>query len=510
MAGREAAANADAQQAQAKRCPRCAENYPGDFRVCPRDATPLAPLIEHDADPLVGAVLSDSYEIVRMIGEGGMGRVYEARHKRLLSKRFALKILHPHLAQQSEVVARFLREAEATSVLHHPHIVSVFDVNRAPDGRPFLVAELLEGEQLGHYLERSRKLAIPDAIRIVRQICHALIEAHAHAIVHRDIKPENVFLVGRAPERSAKVLDFGISRVGEQASMTRTGMVMGTPAYMPPEQARGEHVDHRADVYAVGAILYQALTGKKPFDDPDPIATLAAVLSREPTRPCTLEASLPPALELIIQKAMAKQPAERYATMRELDRELSKFDRSHASGPPLRAAESLHQVISLSPAALLSTTRRVRVRLVALSVCAGLCALGGLLDAATSALRWFAGSETITLAERVLTLLGCIAVLIAPTIGWCRFLSDSVWPSTPRAVDTLHGLQRVLIASFTGCGVLTLSIRIVEGFGHATDLGLGWAGWPVIVFSMALVSGTMTWLSDLMDRRERAYQSSSR
>jgi serine/threonine protein kinase len=478
--------------AQAKRCPRCHENFPGDFRVCPRDATELSALIEHADDPLIGAVLSDSYQIVRSIGEGGMGRVYEARHKRLASKRFALKILHPHLARQSEVVSRFLREAEAISVLNHPSIVAVVDVNRAPDGRPYLVAELLEGEPLSDYLERSGRLQVAEAVRISRQICQALVEAHAHAIVHRDIKPENVFMVGRGAERRLKVLDFGISRLGEHGDgLTKTGMVMGTPAYMPPEQARGQHVDHRADIYAVGALLYQAVTGKRPFDHADPIATLAAVLSQEPVRPCTLVSSLPPGLELIIQKAMAKLPGERYGSMRELDAALRSFDApaADAQQPLARPAEP----IAGSP----------RARLVTLSLLAGVCALAGLLDAASSALRWFGGRETITLAERVLTLLGCVAVLIAPSVAWCRFVTRRVWPSTPRALAALHGLRRVLVSSLLVCGTLTLAIRVLEGFGRATKLGLGWPGWPVLVFSMALLVATSTWLSDLLQRRRR-------
>ncbi|HEX4353869.1 MAG TPA: serine/threonine-protein kinase, partial [Polyangiales bacterium] len=202
------------EPARAKACSVCHERYPADFRVCPRDATRLVDAPDEDqSDPLIGVVLSDAYLIVRAIGEGGMGRVFEAQHKRLPSKRFAIKVLHADLARQPEVVSRFLREAEATSVLRHPNIVDVLDVNRAPDGRPYIVAELLKGEQLGEYLERKSKLEVADAIQICRQICRALDAAHRQNVVHRDIKPENVFLIGEGRERRAKVLDFGISRV---------------------------------------------------------------------------------------------------------------------------------------------------------------------------------------------------------------------------------------------------------------------------------------------------------
>jgi len=251
-----------------------------------------------------------------------MGRVYEARHTRLHTKRFAVKLLHHELARQPEVVTRFQREAEAASVLTHPNVVGVYDVNTSADGRPYIVAEMLEGEELGNYLERLGKLPVVEAVHIVRQVCRALGAAHAHGIVHRDVKPENVFLAG--PSATVKVLDFGISKVAENSDgLTKTGTVMGTPDYMAPEQARGDRVDARADIYAVGAILYRALTGRKPFDGMDPMAILTAVLTQEPERPSTLEPSIPLSLELIVQRTMAKSPAERFATMEALEQALA-------------------------------------------------------------------------------------------------------------------------------------------------------------------------------------------
>ena len=255
----------------------------------------------------------------------------------LLSKRFAIKVLHGDLTRQPEVVGRFLREAEATSALRHPNIVGVLDVNQVPDGRPYIVAELLEGHQLGDYLRKSTaSFPVEESVAICRPICQALGAAHDKHIVHRDIKPENLFLVGEGAARTVKVLDFGISRVGGAAAkLTQTGMVMGTPAYMPPEQARATRVDHRADVYAVGAILYEAVTGRPAFDEEDPVSTLAAVLTRDPPRPCSIDPTLPPALELIIQKAMAKKPEERYRTMREFDLALAEFDKPRWRSRPL-------------------------------------------------------------------------------------------------------------------------------------------------------------------------------
>src|SRR5262245_39703982 len=225
-----------------RRCPACGGRFPADFRVCPRDAVPLEDAPEGD-DPLVGQVLAGSYEVTRVVGEGGMGRVYEARHTRLTGKRFAIKLLHPDLARQPEVVTRFQREAEAASGISHINVVGVHDVNSTPDGQPYIVAELLQGEELGEYIDRVGKLPLGDSVRIGRQVCRALAAAHSQGIVHRDVKPENVFLTGdvtRIEASSVKVIDFGISKVASAGgeSLTKTGMVMGTPDYMAPEQAR--------------------------------------------------------------------------------------------------------------------------------------------------------------------------------------------------------------------------------------------------------------------------------
>jgi serine/threonine-protein kinase len=237
-----------------KHCPVCGERYPADFRVCPRDATALATVLG-DSDPLIGVVLADTYELLGVIGEGATGRVYEAVHTRLRAKHYAIKVMYSDLTRQVAVVERFVREAQATSVLTHPNIVSALDIGQTSDGRPFIVSELLQGVQLGEYFARKGKLPVAEAVRIVRQACQALIAAHAKGIVHRDIKPGNLFLVGEPAALKVKVLDFGISLVGD-ASLTKTGMIMGTPAYMPPEQASGTRVDHRADIYALATVLY--------------------------------------------------------------------------------------------------------------------------------------------------------------------------------------------------------------------------------------------------------------
>jgi serine/threonine protein kinase len=484
-----------------KECPRCGERYPADFRVCPRDAIELQETNEREVDPLLGMVLADNYAIRRMIGEGAMGRVYEARHTRLSSRRFAIKVLHAELTRQSEVVERFLREAESTSVLQHPNIVGVLDVNQLPDGRPYLVAELLEGEQLGDYLDRKGKLSVDDAVKICRGICHALAAAHAKNIIHRDVKPDNVFLVGRGAQRVVKVLDFGISRVNDAATanLTKTGMVMGTPAYMPPEQARGARVDFRADIYAVGALLYEAVTGQRAFDDDDPVTTLASVLTRDPPRPTVLNSALPPGLELVIQRAMAKKPEERYRTMRELDRALAEFDRSaqgdddiaalpeSAPPPPPRRRRSsqLRQLWTGETPA----PESARSSLLALSSAAGLCAFVGLIDVSTSLVRMSRGGAPLTAAEIVLAALGAAGMLVAPTIAWALYLRLRVWPNTPRVLDVLARSKRVLSASLIVYAVGSLFVRLIAAALRSDPRVSIWPGWTIGISAAAACAG---------------------
>jgi len=466
-----------------RRCPVCGGLFPADFRVCPRDAVPLEDAPEGD-DPLVGRLLGDSYEVTRVLGEGGMGRVYEARHRRLKGKRFAVKLLHPDLARQPEVVTRFQREAEAASGISHPNVVGVHDVGVTDDGQPYIVAELLSGEELGEYLERLGKLPSGDAVRIVRQICKALQAAHKTGVVHRDVKPENVFLTGdisRLDTMLVKVLDFGISKVASAGgeSLTKTGMVMGTPDYMAPEQARGDKVDARADVYAVGAILYRALTGKKPFEGLDPMATLTAVLVQEPGRPTTLNPTLPLALELVVQRAMAKNPADRYQTMAELDHELAAFDPELAHRPSLAptvppppdegpTSKSATVVRRLSPkaihAALARTQQSVQVARPGLLLFTSLGFLWLLASLAVmigSIIR-YAREDTgdLSQVEAVLSIVGVAAALVTPLVLWLRYLFRAVWPSTPKSLETMARLRATVLYGAAAYGIAALFVQL--------------------------------------------------
>ncbi len=493
-------------------CPACGARYPADFRVCPRDATPLedAP---SDEDPLVGQLLDGNYEVVRVIGEGGMGRVYEARHTRLQTKRFAVKLLHHDLAREPEVVTRFQREAEAASVLTHPNVVGVYDVNTSADGRPYIVAELLEGEELGKYLERVGKLPVIEAVHVVRQVCHALAAAHVAGIVHRDVKPENVFLAG--PKATVKVLDFGISKVSEVSDgLTKTGTVMGTPDYMAPEQARGDRVDARADIYAVGAILYRALTGRKPFHGSDPMAILTAVLTQEPERPSTIEPSVPLALELIVQRTMAKAPNERFASMEMLEQALAPFDApdapasasspvlvSPASEPGATLFEEAARTLLATPEpgsvreALEETSRSVRLARPGLVffTCLGLFwGFVNVVVVAAALVRVVRGSDLST-AEVMLSLIGVFATLSSPALIWIRHVRRDVWPNTPRSLELSRRLRRAVLYSAASYGLAAVLVQLFEGVLGQNGLGIARPGWSLFAFGVALSVGTLTW-----------------
>jgi eukaryotic-like serine/threonine-protein kinase len=271
-------------------------------------------------DPIVGSVLSDRYRIVRVIGQGGMGVVYEAEHIQL-NKRVAIKMLLAKLAHDSEAVQRFQREALAVSQIGNPHIIAVTDIGATPDGRTFVVLELLVGSDLGKALQAGPMQA-QRAIAIMQQVLQGVAAAHAQGIVHRDLKPDNVFLVqnlnAAAPEEDfVKILDFGISKIidGEtNVRLTTTGNVIGTPLYMAPEQAMGADVDHRADLYSLGVMFYEMLAGRPPFDAPNYVALATMHLHQEPPKLSLFRPDLPTWLVAVVHRALEKEPARRFGS----------------------------------------------------------------------------------------------------------------------------------------------------------------------------------------------------
>jgi serine/threonine protein kinase len=286
------------------------------------------------ADALIGTVLADRYEIIRRIGEGGMGAVYEGRHV-VLRRQVAVKVLLEKFLEKTELVARLLQEARLASAIGHENIVDVTDFGTTVDGRAFVVMEFLEGEALAALVMRDAPLAVERCLRIVRQVVSALGAAHGKGIVHRDVKPENVFLLRRGEQDVVKVVDFGVSKAvrsredgAELLRLTRTGMVLGTPLYMSPEQARGnEDVDARADIWAVGVMMYECLTGEVPFRANNYLGVISQVLTQEIQPPSQLrpELGIPPAVEAVVMRAMAKDRDDRYQDMPALERDIDRL-----------------------------------------------------------------------------------------------------------------------------------------------------------------------------------------
>jgi tRNA A-37 threonylcarbamoyl transferase component Bud32 len=428
-----------------------------------------------DDDDLVGTVLCNTYVIEAVLGEGGMGRVYQARHTRIQRKAFAIKTLHPELLRRPDVVRRFQLEAEAAAAITNPHVIGVYDVDRTDDGRPFMVAELLDGCELGELLEERRTLPISMAVMIVRQVCDALTAAHACGVIHRDMKPENVFLTGDLSAPHVKVLDFGISRLDDSDSqgLTKTGSIMGTPAYMPPEQARGERVDARADVYAVGALLYRALTGRAPFERDDPSATLLAVLTTEPPRPRMLEPSLPEHLEAVIQRAMAREPEQRFASMIELRAALELYDKSARQERPASRVgleDEARQVKDARPLFIVSAV----ACLVAL--------VAGLLTAANGVVHAVRGSGA-TGAELAVGALIVCAAASTPLALLVRHVGRTAWSNSMRMKELSDGVRLRLLAGVTVYGFGALLATAVDHVLVGRQL---WFGWDALLFLLAL------------------------
>jgi serine/threonine protein kinase len=285
-------------------------------------------------DSFVGRTIRGTYRILQVLDHGGMGMVFIAEHVRL-KRKVALKVLAAHLAADADALDRFHREAEIVSQLHHPNIVQITDFDTTEDGEPYIVMELLFGECLADRLERDRRLALSEVVRLVSQVASALEVAHRAGIVHRDLKPANIFLVNVQGQATyVKLLDFGISkRAGAGRKITREFDILGTPDYMAPEQARGQtkNVDHRADQYSLAAITYELLSGEVPFPGDDVMTVLQKVISERP-RPITeLVPELPPAIDAILQRALDKHPNARFSSILELAGQLETAARGAAS-----------------------------------------------------------------------------------------------------------------------------------------------------------------------------------
>lgn len=305
-----------------KICLRCGAKFGSQAEYCPHDGSLLARDDElHVPDPLLGSVLLEQFRVDAQIGVGGMGTVYRA-HQTTVDRDVAIKVLRAELARDEQAVLRFEREARVCIALDHPNLVRVFLSGRLADGRLYIVMELLEGRSLADELQDHGALSLDRAVLVIMKLCAGLSAVHEAGIVHRDIKPENVFLVprGRDPD-FVKLVDFGVARVfegdGVAQTTTQTGRVFGTATYISPEAATGDDTDHRSDIYSLGVLSYQLLTGELPFDG----TTAGAILMKHvheqppPLRSTGRGADVPEGIARVVMRALRKEPAERPQTL---------------------------------------------------------------------------------------------------------------------------------------------------------------------------------------------------
>ena len=302
--------------------------------------------------PPATRVFANRYELGEEIGRGGMADVYLA-HDRLLDRRVAVKVLLPEFASDATNVERFRREAQAAAGLNHPHIVAVYDWGEEDD-TSFIVMEYVPGQTLREIMQTYGRLSPMDAARIAAEIADALSFAHAHGVVHRDVKPGNVLIT---PQGQVKVTDFGIARAETSEPLTKTGAVLGTATYFSPEQAQGFALDGRSDVYALGVVLYEMLTGVAPFTASSPVSIAYKHVREAPAPPSTLVPELAGAMDRIVLTAMAKDVDQRYPSAQDLRADLMRFERGRPlAGAAVATAPASVHVAAPAAAAAVATT----------------------------------------------------------------------------------------------------------------------------------------------------------
>ena len=305
-----------------KICPTCSTEYPANERFCPRDGTALRS--QGGGGDLVGSILAERYHVLKKLGEGGMGQVYLAEHVKM-GRRSAVKVMHPAMIHDADAIGRFNREAANASRINHPNVAGIYDFGETADGLVYLAMEFIEGETLTELLKATGALPPARAAEITRQTAEALNVAHDMGIVHRDLKPDNIMITkDHDGDDCVKVVDFGIAKAAgsEAQNVTRTGMVVGTPEYMSPEQLSGDKLDGRSDIYSLGLVAFNMLTGKLPFPSETSQSSMIMRLTEKPRPLSEMKPDVPWPAELqeVMDKALARDVTHRYQKAREFGR----------------------------------------------------------------------------------------------------------------------------------------------------------------------------------------------
>jgi serine/threonine-protein kinase len=342
-----------------KLCPTCGQQWPDEQKFCPNDGSALKTSGTSD---LVGSVIAGNYHIEKKLGEGGMGAVYLGQHVKM-GRKSAIKVMTQSMAHDPDAIARFNREATNAARINHPNVCAIYDFGETPDGLIYLAMEFIEGESLSDLLEREGALSPKRAATVFQQAGDALQAAHDLGIVHRDLKPDNIMLTkAKSGADVVKVVDFGIAKAvgGEEGQkVTKTGLVVGTPEYMSPEQLAGDKLDGRSDIYSLALVLYRMLTGTLPFQADNAQEVMIKRLTDEPmplsaARP---DIPFPEPLQAVMDRALRRMPAERYGSAAEMARDVTQAVSGMADAAPGVDTEGATQLISAQPKTNIAATR---------------------------------------------------------------------------------------------------------------------------------------------------------
>ena len=413
-----------------KICPQCGAEYERDQRFCPKDGTTLR--LQNATSDLVGAIIADRYHVLGKLGEGGMGQVYLAEHVKM-GRRSALKVMNPKLVKDADAISRFNREAANASRINHPHVADVYDFGETPDGIIYLAMELVEGPPLTKVVEEEGPLAPARVATIIRQASEALAAAHEIGIVHRDLKPDNIMLArNRDGSDCAKIVDFGIAKAADNAAqkVTKTGLVIGTPEYMSPEQLAGDTLDGRSDIYSLALVAFHMLTGRLPFPAETAQESMIMRLTEPPRKLAEMrpEVAWSEPVQAALDKALQRDVNARYPSAIEFGRALSSaLEAMGSSSAPQAARRTVEPRVSAN--ATLPVTRVGPDRPV--GVVRGDPVASPVKPA--SARRRYAPAYAAGGAALVVVLIGAAMVMNRPAVK--APAADSVTPAQPAPSD---------------------------------------------------------------------------